>query len=607
MFQSFDPPRGGGGEIPARLAALRALMTEAGVHALIVPHSDEYQGEYLPPCAERLAFVTGFTGSAGLAVVLADRAVLFVDGRYTLQAATEVDGTLFEIVDVTANKPSEWLAGAVGEGAAVGYDPALHTRAEVRRFAAALEKAGALLVPVPDNPVDRVWGDRPAPPSGPVEAHPVEHAGKAAAEKILAAKAAIAAAGADMAVVTATDNVAWLFNVRGCDVAHTPVVLARAVVRADGRATLYVAPDRVPAAVREGLGATAEIAPPEDLPAALRAAGAEGARILADPAEAPEAVLAAVEAAGGTIVEGKDPITAMKAVKNPVEIAGARAAHLRDGVAFARFLAWLEAAAPAGDLDEIAVAERLEAFRRDTGLLREIAFDSIVGAGPNGAIVHYRVNRETSRPVAAGDLLLVDSGGQYADGTTDITRTIAVGPPTTEMAARFTRVLKGHIAIATARFPKGTTGAQLDALARIDLWRAGLDFDHGTGHGVGSYLSVHEGPQRISKLGHTALEPGMILSNEPGFYAAGRYGIRIENLVLVTEPSVPPGGEREMLGFETLTLAPVDRRLILTDLMTPAEIAWLDGYHARVYGALSGEVDGAVRAFLEAATRPIVG
>lgn len=605
MFQSFEPPETDRGATPARVAALRTRLAALGLDGFLVPHADEYQGEYLPAAAERLAFLTGFTGSAGLAIVLSQEAALFVDGRYTLQAADQVDGDLFAIVDSGRTRPSAWLKENLASGAVLGYDPALHTLAEARRFRETVEAAGARLEPVAENPVDAVWTNRPAPPTAEAWLHPDERAGMGAAEKVAAVAEAVRAAGADLAVVPTSEAVAWLFNLRGGDIPHTPVTLARALVPADGRPALFVDGRKLPPPVRDALAAVADVLPEEAVETRLAETGRAGLRLLVDPQEAPEALARAFETAGGTLVEGDDPVVGLRAVKTAAEIEGARAAHLRDGVALARFLHWLDAAVGTRSLDEIAVAEALEGFRRDTGALREIAFDTIAGAGPNGAIVHYRVNRETSRRLAEGELLLVDSGGQYEDGTTDVTRTIAVGEPTSEMRARFTRVLKGHIAIATARFPEGTTGAQLDALARGDLWRAGLDFDHGTGHGVGSFLSVHEGPQRIAKTGRAALKPGMILSNEPGYYAAGRYGIRIENLVLVTEARVPPGGEREMLAFETLTLAPIDRRLVEPALMTAAEIAWLDAYHARVFGALSGEVDADVRAFLEAACRPL--
>ena len=605
MFQNFDPPATDRAASRERVAALRRRLAERGLAGVLVPHDDEYQGEYLPASAERLAWLTGFTGSAGLAIVLADRAALFVDGRYTLQAADQADPELFEVIDSGRMRPSTWLADHLEDGDVVGYDAAILTVAEIRRLQDAAADADARLEPLEENPVDAIWADRPAPPAAPVRLHPIALSGREAAEKLADVAAAVRCSGADGVIVTASDSVAWLFNIRGADVPHTPVVLSRAIVPASGRPVLFVAPEKLGTEVRARLEEVAEVAPEGDIAKRIGALASGGGRILLDPQQTPESFARAVEIAGGTIVEGADPVAALRAVKNDTEIAGTRAAHQRDGVALARFLAWLDREAKGGGLDEIAVAEALEAFRRDTGALEDISFDTISGSGPNGAIVHYRVNRATNRRIGEGDLLLVDSGAQYRDGTTDVTRTIAIGTPTTEMRTRFTRVLKGHVAIATARFPTGTTGAQIDALARIDLWRAGLDYDHGTGHGVGSFLSVHEGPQRISRLGHAALQPGMILSNEPGYYAPGRYGIRIENLVIVAPPRVPPGGEREMLSFETLTLAPIDLSLVDPTLLTPAEIAWLDGYHARVHGALSGDVDGPTRAFLEAATRPI--
>lgn len=606
MFQSFedgaDPSVG-----PKRLALLRAALAEAGVGGFIVPRTDEYQGEYVPACAERLAWLTGFTGSAGIAVVLDGAAAIFVDGRYTTQARRQVDGRAFAHVAIAETRPSEWIEAHLPAGAKLGFDPTLHTRAEVRRFEKACAAAGATLVPLTENPIDTVWTDRPEPPVAPVELHPESLSGRGATDKIAALQGDIARAGADVGLLTATDSIAWLFNIRGNDIPHIPVVLSSALVPADGRPTLFVDPRKLSNAVRDGIEEIADVAQPSELAGRLAALGADGRAVLVDPELTPEAHLRAIEAAGGRLVEAQDPILAARAVKTSAEIAGSRAAHHRDGVALVRFLKWLDDRSASGGFGEIEAVTALERFRAETGLLREIAFDTISGAGEHGAIVHYRVTHRTDRRADPGELFLIDSGGQYADGTTDVTRTVPVGTPTDEMKVRFTQVLKGHIAIATARFPVGTSGAQIDALARISLWKAGCDFDHGTGHGVGAYLSVHEGPQRISKLGHAALEPGMIVSNEPGYYKPDHFGIRIENLVLVTTPAPIPGGERDMLAFETITLAPIDRRLIVPSLLGADEIAWLDSYHQRVQGALVGDLDATERAWLIEATRPISG
>jgi len=606
MFQSFedgaDPSVG-----PERVRLLRGALAEVGVDGFLVPRTDEYQGEYVPACAERLAWLTGFTGSAGIAVVLADEAAIFVDGRYTTQARRQVDVDVIAPVAIAETRPTQWLEKRLAKGAKLGFDPALHTRAEVRRFEAACEKAGAELVALDTNPIDAIWADRLEPPCAPAALYPDALSGRPATDKIAAVQDVVGGKGADAVLLTATDSIAWLFNIRGGDIPHIPVVLATALVPKDGRPTLFVDSRKLSNAVRAGLEEIGEIAESSDLPAALRSLGDDGRSVLVDMDVTPEAHLRAIEAAGGSLKEGKDPVLAMKAVKTPAEIGGSRAAHQRDGVALTRFLRWLDERAADGGFGEIEAVSALERLRAETGALKEISFDTISGAGEHGAIVHYRVTNRTDRRAQPGELFLIDSGGQYEDGTTDVTRTVPVGEPTDEMKVRFTQVLKGHIAIATARFPKGTSGAQLDVLARIALWKAGCDFDHGTGHGVGAYLSVHEGPQRISKLGHAELEPGMIVSNEPGFYRPDHYGIRIENLVLVTPPESIPGGDRPMLGFETLTLAPIDRRLIVPALLTAAEIAWLDTYHLRVQGALVGDLPEADRAWLIAATRPIAG
>ena len=602
-FQSFDEG-GDPAEGAARIAKLRAELTRRGLQGFVVPRADEHQSEYVPKNAERLAWLTGFTGSAGTAVILLETAALVVDGRYALQAPEQVDTAVITPVPLAETKVEAWIEANLPNGACLGYDPWLHTAAAVKKLEKAAANAGGSAVPVDMNPVDVIWVDRPLPPSAPVRAHPVELAGESSEDKLARIREKLGKDKVGALVVSDPHNLAWTFNIRGGDVAHTPLPLGYAVIPEGGRPTVFLDPAKVTNEAGAALGAVAEIAGPEALADALDRLAKDKAKIRIDSATGAVALVRRVEAAGGSADVGPDPIGLMKAVKNAAEIAGARAAHARDGAAVTRFLAWLAQEAPSGRLSEIDAVEQLERFRAETGLLKDVSFPTIAGAGPNGAIVHYRVSRTTNRGLRPGELFLIDSGAQYEDGTTDITRTVAVGEPNAEMRDRFTRVLKGHIAIARAVFPKGTSGAQIDGFARLALWELGLDFDHGTGHGVGSYLSVHEGPQRISKLGGTALEPGMILSNEPGYYKAGAYGIRIENLVLVETRAIA-GAEREMRGFETLTLAPFDRTLIDVPLLTREEIAWIDAYHARVRETLSPLVDDKTRAWLEAATRPL--
>ncbi len=602
-FQSFDDSADPAANRP-RVLAVRTELARRGLTGLVVPRADRYQNEYVPPSDERLAWLTGFTGSAGLALVLMDRAILFVDGRYTLQAAEQIEAGLFEIVHLADNPPDKWIETNLGPGQALGYDPWLHTADGAERLAKACATAGSTFTAVDDNPLDAVWINRPAPPLGPVRPHDLACAGETADAKLARVRAEIVKARADALVVSDPQALCWLFNIRGSDVPHTPIVLAFAIVPAEGRPTLYVDPRKLDG-VRGVLTASAELRDPEAFAADLAALGARHRTVRLDPAAGADALQRIVGASGGTIARGRDPVAAMKATKNAAEIAGARAAHLRDGVALTRFLAWFDRTAPAGTLTEIDAVTALEDFRRDTGRLEDISFPTIAGSGPNGAIVHYRVTRRTNRTIRPGDLFLIDSGAQYRDGTTDVTRTVAVGAPTAEMRDRFTRVLIGHIAIARAVFPEGTTGAQLDSFARAALWRAGLDFDHGTGHGVGSYLSVHEGPARISKLGTVPLARGMILSNEPGYYKQDGFGIRIENLVLVSAGPEVAGAEKRLDAFETLTLAPIARRLVQPDLMRADDLAWLDAYHRGVSETLGPLVDDATRAWLDAATAPL--
>lgn len=584
------------------LALLRAGMAQSGLDAFLVPRNDEHQGEYVPASAQRLHWLTGFSGSAGLAVALADRAALFVDGRYTLQAADEVDGASFEIRHLTEEPPHDWLAQALKPGMAVGYDPWLHTPAAVERLDLALMRAGARLVAVASNPLDAVWADRPAPPAQPIVPHPLDFAGRPAAEKRQAVARDLLAAGQAAAVLSAPDSIAWLLNVRGGDVPYAPLPLAFALIHADASVDLFVEPAKLSPGLRGHLGSAVRLAAPAAFGPALDALAKAVVRI--DPNSCPVWVKARLEAAGAEIAPGVDPCQLPKACKTEAELAGTRAAHLRDGVAMARFLCWLDQSLPAGGLGEIAVAEKLDGLRKDGALYRGPSFPTISGAGANGAIVHYHAGPETERTLLPGTLYLVDSGGQYLDGTTDVTRTVAIGPAGEEERHAYTLVLKGHLALARARFPQGTNGGQLDALARRPLWEAGLDYDHGTGHGVGSFLSVHEGPQRISKVGGgQTLLPGMVLSNEPGYYKAGAFGIRIETLVAVKSD----GGlaERPMLAFETLTLVPYDRRLIDKTMLDAGELAWIDAYHARVEREIGPALDAESRAWLDAATRPL--
>jgi Xaa-Pro aminopeptidase len=596
----------------ARLDLLREELQRRRLDGFIVPRADEHQGEYVPTCGQRLAWLTGFTGSAGMAIVLADRGALFVDGRYTLQAAAQVDPELFEIRHLVDEPPAKWLGEALGKGMVVGYDPWLHTPQELERLRQGAARAGASLRAVAGNPIDPVWPGRPAAPLAPVVPHPERFAGESAAAKRARIGRALAEDGVAAAVLTMPESIAWLLNIRGGDVSHTPLPLSFAILRQDGSVSLFIDRRKLAPGLDRHLGNAVGIEPPERLGPALDALAAQsksnGAPVQVDPATAASWIFDRLEKAGGDIRRAADPCLLPKACKNAVELDGTRAAHRRDGAAVSRFLAWLAREAPKGELREIAASDRLEAFRREGDYFRDLSFPTISGAGSNGAIVHYRATPQTEKRLEPGMLYLLDSGAQYLDGTTDITRTVAIGEPSPEMRDRFTRVLKGHIALAAARFPKGTTGAQLDAFARRALWAHGLDYDHGTGHGVGSYLGVHEGPQRISKAPNTIpLLPGMIVSDEPGYYKTGAYGIRIENLVVVQPldngPGEPDG--RDMLRFETLTLAPIDRALIDPGLLDADERAWLDAYHAWVRGAIAPLVDRDTAAWLERATAPL--
>jgi Xaa-Pro aminopeptidase len=592
--------------IHARVERLRKELAKEGLAGYLIPRADEHQGEYVPPRARRLAWISGFTGSAGLAAVLTDAAAIFVDGRYTLQVRDETPGAVFEYHHVTDSPPTDWLRLRLHQGDRLGYDPWLHTIDGVERLEGVCAKAGATLVPVAENLVDRIWDDQPPPPRGPIAPHDLKHAGRPSPDKRREIAELLAREAVDAVVLTAPDSIAWLLNVRGSDVAHTPLPLAFALVHRDATVDLVVDPAKLAPGVLEHLGEGVRVLPPDALGPALDRLGAAHRTVQVDPSSTAGWIVQRLAGAGATVTRAPDPCLVPKATKNDVELAGARSAHEKDGVALARFLAWLAREGPAGRLTEISAAERLDALRAEESLFRDVSFPTISGAGPNGAIVHYRATPRTDRRIERGMLYLVDSGAQYLDGTTDVTRTVAIGSPTAEQRDRFTRVLRGHIALALARFPKGTTGSQLDALARAPLWDAGLDYDHGTGHGVGSYLSVHEGPQRISKVGSSvALRPGMIVSNEPGYYKAGEYGIRIESLLVVVPVPPPPGSEVTLYGFETLTLAPIDIALVEPALLTPAEFAWLDAYHARVRAAISPRVDRETAAWLADATRPL--
>ncbi|MBP7241486.1 aminopeptidase P family protein [Amaricoccus sp.] len=586
----------------ARLAALRAAMAEAGVDAFLVPRADAHQGENVAPRDDRLAWLTGFTGSAGFAVVTRDAAAIFVDGRYRLQVRAETDPAVVAWASLPDDKAEDWLVAALPGGGRVGFDPWLHGAAEIETLTAALGPRQLALVRAP-NLVDRVWVDQPPPPAAPLAIQPDALAGRSAAEKRAEIGRALAGGGLAAAVLTLPDSIAWLLNVRGGDVARTPAPLAFAVIASDGRVDLLLDPAKVGPEVAAHLGPDVRIRPEAEFGAVLD--GLAG-RVALDRTTAPLWVSDRLAAAGrAEIVWTPDPCVLPKATKTEAEIAGARAAHRRDGAAMASFLAWLDATAPGGGLTEIDVVRRLEDIRRETGALRDISFDTICGAGPDGAIVHYRVSEATNRPVRPGELLLVDSGAQYQDGTTDITRTVAIGDPPPGAAVAFTLVLKGLIAMSRLRWPPGLAGRDIDAIARAPLWAAGLDYDHGTGHGVGSYLGVHEGPAGLSRRSAEPIRPGMILSIEPGFYREGAFGIRIENLAVVRPPETPEGGERPMLGWETLTLAPIDRRLIDPSRLDAAERAWLDAYHARVASELTPLLPAATAAWLRTACAPL--
>jgi Xaa-Pro aminopeptidase len=593
MFQTFaattSPDNG-----PARLAQLRAQIATEGLDGFLVPRADAHQGEYVAACDERLAWLTGFTGSAGFAAVLTDLAGVFIDGRYRLQVLDQI-ADVFTPVHWPETNLGDWLIEQRPKGGNIGFDPWLHTVDEVTRLTKACADHNIALIPC-DNLVDRIWKDRPAPPSAPFTAHPIEFAGESAVDKRRRVAQSVPC------IITLPDSIAWLLNIRGTDIARNPVPQAFAILHTDGTVDLFADPGKTDA-IRDHLGVDVTV---YDKATFLAHLGTLSGPVQIDPKSCPQAVRGTLHAVGVMTQKGDDPCILPKARKNPVEIAGVKAAHLRDGAAMVRFLAWLDAEGPKGQLCEIDVVKQLENFRRDTNQLRDISFETICGAGAHGAIVHYRVTEETNAPVTPGNLLLVDSGGQYSDGTTDITRTIAIGTATDEHRACYTRVLQGMIAISRTRFPKGIAGQHLDALARFPLWSEGMDYDHGTGHGVGSYLSVHEGPQGISRRATVALEAGMILSNEPGYYRTGAFGIRIENLItVIPAPDLPGADQREMFAFETLTFVPLDRALIDASLLSTQERDWINGYHAQTQAKIAPLVQGDALDWLTAACAPL--
>lgn len=596
MIQNFDV-QGGPGYGQKNLPKLRAALSALKLDGFIIPHEDEYNNEYLPDFNERLMWTTGFTGSAGAAVVLLDKAAMFVDGRYTLQVRAQVDGDLFAYKRLEDAGVAGWLAEN-SHGLNIGYDPKLHSPDALARLRKAVAGVGGTLTPLCTNPIDTAWQDRPAPPKAPLTVQPDSLAGRGHEDKRQQIAEIITAKGADAALITAPASIAWMLNVRGGDVMCSPLPLANLIINKDASVELFIDPDKVTLEVRKHFGNQVSVSTEDKLPDYL--GSLTGKAILVDPAGSSSFMFDTLDKAGAHIVKAMDPIALPKARKNGAEIAGTTAAHIRDGAAVTNFLHWLATVAQDGSVDEIIAAQKLESFRADTGLLKDLSFESISGAGSNGAIVHYRVSTATTKKLEPGSLFLIDSGGQYVDGTTDITRTVPIGEPTDEMRKCFTLVLKGHIALSMVRFPKGTTGHALDAIARLSLWAHGLDYDHGTGHGVGAYLGVHEGPQRIAKTPSSiALDPGMIVSNEPGYYKTGAFGIRIENLQYVTEAMPIKGGERDMMGFHTLTLAPIDRALVVKSMLSKAEIKWFNKYHKRVRKEIGPLVDGNVKKWLK--------
>jgi len=588
----------------SRLAALRAEMMARSADGFIVPLNDEFHGEAAPACSERLKWLTGFTGSAGVAAVLKDRAAIFVDGRYTLQVVNEVDTSLFEPQHVSDEPMFAWIEENMVKGQTLAIDPWLHTESSVNAFKQLTKRLGISLKETETNFIDDVWTDRPQPPLAMVVPHADIFAGETSRDKRAAVAATLQEDGVEACIHTLPDVNAWLLNIRGADLPCTPFALGFGILHKDATVDLYMDERKLSPELPEHLGNSVRLFNPDQFQAGL--ASLAGKTVQIDPATTSQWIVNKLANAQAKIVRADDPCLLPKATKNAAEVDGTRNAHIRDGAAVTKFLHWLSLNAASGLIDEISAEEQLREFRKTGENFKDLSFPTISAAGPNGALCHYRSTAASNRKLETGTLFLVDSGGQYLDGTTDITRTVAVGEPKEEMRQRFTLVLKGHIALATARFPKGTTGSQLDTLARAPLWAAGLDYDHGTGHGVGSYLSVHEGPHRISKMPNSiALKPGMIISNEPGYYKADDYGIRIENLVTVYEIDDLKNAELTTYGFETLTFAPLDQNLIVETLLTAEEIRWVNDYHQTVWNKISPLVSGEVKDWLQAATTPI--
>ncbi len=601
MFQNFESDTNSS-QSSENIKKFRKVLKNLKLDGFYMQRADEHLSESLPEFAERLAWLTGFTGSMGQAVILKTKAAIFVDGRYTLQAKKQLDAKIFESHFIVETTPANWIGDHASKGAIIGFDPKIHPVIQIERLKKKLAKKDVYLVPVADNPVDAIWEDQPAIPKAPVSVHPIKYAGVRPDTKIEEIQTSLKDDSIKHAIITLPDSIAWLLNIRGKDVPRTPLALSYAIIHADGKPDLFIDKDKLSSAPEKHIEKYAHINSIDKLEAHLKKINSDGCRVLLDPDTASFWFLDKLDGKNTEIVRKQDPCILPKAIKNEKEIAGAIVAHERDGVAMCRFLCWLDENTASGDLDEISAAKQLETFRKETNALKDISFDTISGAGPNGAIIHYHVDEDSNRKLKPGSLYLVDSGGQYLDGTTDITRTVAIGQPTKEMRTRFTQVLKGMISVTLARYPKETRGAALDMLARSALWQAGVDYAHGTGHGVGSYLGVHEGPQSISKLSKVGIKPGMILSNEPGYYKEGKYGIRIENLILATEPTSIKGGDIDMMGFDTLTLAPIDNRLIDPDLLSDEELDWLNKYHATVRKTLSPELDKNERAWLKTAT-----
>jgi Xaa-Pro aminopeptidase len=605
ISQTFDV-KGGPHYGRTNVPKLRAELTKLELDGFLVPHEDEYDNEYLPDCNERLLWVSGFSGSAGAAIIMKDRAAVFVDGRYTMQVRQQADEDIFDYCDLVEMGLAGWVEANGKSGEKIGYDARLHSPDALDGLKIAAMRAGVELVSVHTNPIDTAWTDRPAAPMAQINPQPMEFAGEEHTSKRHRIGIAIERGAAQAAVITAPPSIAWLFNIRGGDVSRSPLPLSAAIIKTDGTATLFVAPEKITDETRSHLGNEVALRPETEFAAGL--SEFEGQTVRVDAGTVSAWVFDQLKAGGAKVQRLEDPVMRPKAAKNAAEVEGSRQAHIRDGAAVTRFLHWLDTEAQSGEIDEIQAAQKLESIRKEMPELRDLSFDTISGAQGNAAFAHYRVSEESNLKLARGSLFLVDSGGQFPDGTTDITRTVPIGDPTAEMRTQFTRVLQGHIALSRIRFPKGTNGTQLDILARLPLWEAGFDYDHGTGHGVGSFLGVHEGPQRIGKAPNgVALEPGMIVSNEPGFYKQDAYGIRVENLQVVTEASEIAGGERPMLGFETLTMAPIHRGLINIALLTPADLAWMDEYHRDVRAKISPLVTGEVLDWLIKATEPLAG